>query len=99
MNKILKPTYMFNSVQDISVDFLKKENITAILLDIDNTIITGSCKMTKKVDGWLKDVKKGGIQICILSNTWNFNKVKKLMLKYDINGLPHAQKPKHGYDR
>lgn len=94
MNKILKPTYMFNSVQDISVDFLKKENITAILLDIDNTIITGSCKMTKKVDGWLKDVKKGGIQICILSNTWNFNKVKKLMLKYDINGLPHAQKPK-----
>lgn len=94
MNKNLKPTYMFNSVQDISADFLRNENITAILLDIDNTIITGSCKMTKKVDKWLKEVKKSGIQICILSNTWNFNKVKKLMLKYDINGLPHAQKPK-----
>ncbi len=94
MNKNLKPTYIFNSVQDISADFLRNENITAILLDIDNTIITGSCKMTKKVDKWLKEVKKSGIQICILSNTWNFNKVKKLMLKYDINGLPHAQKPK-----
>ena len=94
MDKNLKPTYMFNSVQDISADFLRNENITAILLDIDNTIITGSCKMTKKVDKWLKEVKKSGIQICILSNTWNFNKVKKLMLKYDINGLPHAQKPK-----
>ena len=94
MDKNLKPTYMFNSVQDISADFLRNENITAILLDIDNTIITGSCKMTKKVDKWLKEVKKSGIQICILSNTWNFNKVKKLMLKYDITGLPHAQKPK-----
>ena len=52
MNKNLKPTYMFNSVQDISADFLRNENITAILLDIDNTIITGSCKMTKKVDKW-----------------------------------------------
>lgn len=94
MNKNLKPTYIFDAVQDISVDFLKKENISAILLDIDNTIITGSYKMTNTVNKWLREVKKSGIQICILSNTWNFNKVKKLMLKYDINGLPRAQKPK-----
>lgn len=94
MNKDLKPTYMFEAVQDISVDFLKKESITAILLDIDNTIITGSFNMTKKVDTWLRSVTKAGIQICILSNTWNFNKVKKLMLKYDINGLPRAKKPR-----
>ncbi len=94
MNKKFKPTYMFDAVQDISVEFLKKENITAVLLDIDNTIITGSYKMSKEVDKWLRSVTKAGIQICILSNTWNFNKVKRLMLKYDINGLPRAQKPK-----
>lgn len=94
MNKNLKPTYMFDAVQDISVEFLQKENITAILLDIDNTIVTRSCNMTKKVDKWLRSVTKAGIQICILSNTWNFNKVKKLMLDYDINGLPRAEKPR-----
>lgn len=93
MKKQLKPDYIFERIEDIPIDFLKRENIEGILLDVDNTIIAGSKPVSLDIQDWIKAVKTSGIQICILSNTWNMRKVKRLMNTFDIYGLHRASKP------
>ena len=41
---MIKPTMAFVSFKDITVEFLKKNNIDAILLDVDNTVSPPSSK-------------------------------------------------------
>lgn len=36
---ILYPKEHFNNVREISLDFLKKNEIKALILDVDNTLI------------------------------------------------------------
>ena len=36
---ILYPKAHFNNVKEISIKFLKKNNIKALILDVDNTLI------------------------------------------------------------
>ena len=36
---ILYPKAHFNNVKEISIEFLKKNNIKALILDVDNTLI------------------------------------------------------------
>ena len=35
---IFKPDYRFNSILDISLEFLSEKGIKALLLDVDNTL-------------------------------------------------------------
>lgn len=93
MTKLTKPTYIFNKIEEIPVELFKRIGIKGVLLDIDNTIMDYTGLVTASIDRWIKEVKKAGVKICIVSNTFNVNKVKTLMLKYDINGLANAKKP------
>ena len=36
---MLKPKAQFDKVTDVTADFLKENNIKAIILDVDNTLI------------------------------------------------------------
>ena len=36
---VLYPNGYFDSVRDISIEYLKKNQITGIILDVDNTLI------------------------------------------------------------
>lgn len=93
MNAKLKPTYIFEKIQDIPVDFFEKENIKGIFLDVDNTILDRTKIIKPEVDEWIKQVQKKGIIICILSNAVSVEKVRRIMKKYDICGLANAGKP------
>ena len=37
---LLKPAFKFNRITDITYDFLAKNNIMGIILDVDNTLST-----------------------------------------------------------
>lgn len=70
---MIKPTMAFVSFKDITVEFLKKNNIDAILLDVDNTVSPPSSKkIYDGVEEWLDGIKKSGIEVIICSN--NFRK-------------------------
>lgn len=70
---MLKPTDAFVSFRDITVDFLKQNNIDAILLDVDNTVSPPSSKkIYDGVQDWLNKIKDSGIEVIICSN--NFKK-------------------------
>ena len=65
----LKPTYYFDCATDISLEFLNKHKIKAILLDLDNTLTTHNNPVPPKSTlEWLDKMKSAGIKMMIVSN-------------------------------
>ncbi len=66
---VFMPTYAFNSVTDISVEFLKRKKIRGLLLDLDNTLTTHDNPVpAEKVADWIAMMKENGIRLIIVSN-------------------------------
>lgn len=89
----LKPTYFYETLEQIPFDLLKKENIKGIIIDVDNTLVDMTSVLSTKRYEWIKNAKKQGFLICILSNTLHESKVRKMMDKLGINGMYFAMKP------
>ena len=60
----------------------------------DDTITKAGAGVEKSAYDWIMEAKKLGYKICILSNTANLRKVKRLMSDLGVNGLGFARKPK-----
>ena len=97
--KIYPDAYLKN-VEQITIDFLKTNNIKALILDIDNTLIDYNKNLSKSVIEWVETLKKEKIKLHILSNTNNKEKVEKVAKKLDIEYSYLAKKPlKKGFLR
>ena len=94
------PKAYFDSVKDINIDFLNNNNIKALILDVDNTILDFDKKIPNGVKEWAEDLKKQNIKLCILSNSNHKEKVKMVA---DILHIPYfyfATKPlKRGFKK
>ena len=88
-----KPTYMIESVEKIPFVLLERDNIKGLIFDVDNTISTMGKGITEASYEWIKEAKELGYKICILSNSVNQRKVKKIMSDLDVMGLCFARKP------
>lgn len=88
-----KPTYMIASVEKIPFVLLERDNIKGLIFDVDNTIATMGKSITEGCYKWIKEAKELGYKICILSNSVNLKKVRKIMNDLDILGLCFAKKP------
>ena len=67
---MLKPNFIFNSFLDITPEFLRDNNIKALLLDVDNTL-TYAHKTKKLRDGaekWFSLMRENDISLIVLSN-------------------------------
>ena len=62
------PDEEFKRVEDINIEFLMKENIKGLILDIDNTISEWKMEPTEDVMAWLDMMKENGIKLCLASN-------------------------------
>lgn len=83
---MLKPHYILNCITDITVGFLKENNITALLLDVDNTmsVAHGNKTLREGLSEWLSKMKENGISLIILSNA----KKERAKRFADSVGLP-----------
>ncbi len=88
-----KPTYMISSVEKIPFVLLERDNIKGLIFDVDNTIATMGKGITEGCHNWIKEAKELGYKICILSNSVNIKKVRKIMTDLDVLGLCFAKKP------
>lgn len=91
--KQFKPTYMIDSVAKIPFVLLERDNIHGIIFDVDNTLTIMGKGITNECYEWIKEAKNLGYRICLLSNSINQRKIKKIMTDLDINGLYFARKP------
>ncbi len=87
------PTFSFDKVEDIPFELFKKERISAVIFDMDNTLVDYKYKYNKKVKEWLKDLKKRDIKVCILSNSPRTNRVKNIGKELSMKYLYNAFKP------
>ena len=67
---LLKPKIKLDKITDISVSLLKKYNISALLLDVDNTMSTHhGMVLTDGLMEWIEQMQKNGIKLMVLSNS------------------------------
>ena len=96
----LYPKEYMKNVTEISLEFLKKNNIKGLILDIDNTLINFDKEILSGVKQWCEQNKNNGIKMCILSNTNKVEKVEKVANQLDLPYLYFAKKPfKKGFLR
>lgn len=65
-----KPHIKLDGITDITVSMLKKRDIKALLLDVDNTMSTHhGTVLTDGLLEWLEEMKQNGIKTMVLSNS------------------------------
>ena len=96
----LFPKKTMNSVLEIDVDFLRENNLKAIFLDVDNTIMDYDGNVLDGVEDWIKYLKDNNIKLCILSNTKKKKKAERISKLLDLPYIYLATKPfKRGFKK
>lgn len=96
----LYPKAYLKNVKQIDIEFLKKNEIKALILDVDNTILDFDKELLEGVEEWCENLKKQGIKFCILSNSNKKEKVKMVAQKLEIPYFYFATKPfKRGFKK
>lgn len=97
---MLYPNEYLESVKDISLELLNKNDIKGLILDVDNTLINLERKMPAGVSEWAKHLKSNGIKMCILSNSNKIEKIESVAKIIDVPYIFFAKKPfKSGFIR
>lgn len=97
---ILYPKAHFNNVREIKIDFLRKNKIKALILDVDNTLIDYDKNLEEATIKWAEKLKEKGIKLYILSNSNKKDKVKTVAEKMNIEYDYFAKKPfKSGFKK
>ncbi len=87
------PNAYFSSVKDITIEFLLKNKIKALILDVDNTLIDYNKNLSQDIVKWAKDLLEQEIKMHILTNTNKEEKVKEVATKLGIPYNLFAKKP------
>ena len=87
------PNAYFKKVEEITIEFLQKNKIKGLILDVDNTLIDYEKKLSDTIKQWVKDIKGQGIKLYILSNTNQKQKVENIANVLDLPYRYFAKKP------
>ena len=87
------PKLYCDKVTDIKTDFLKENNIKALILDVDNTLLDIDRQMVKGLVEWHDKIIKAGIKTIILSNSNKIDKIKKVANALNVEYLYLGLKP------
>lgn len=89
----LYPKAYFEKVSQIDIDFLNRNQIKALILDVDNTLIDFYRNISDETIKWCKQLKEQNIKFCIVSNTNKKDKVEMVANKLEIPYFYFAKKP------
>src|SRR5699024_4237341 len=93
MLESFKPTWMVESIYQITPDQLRENNIKGILTDLDNTLIAWNHpEGTAETVEWIEKMRSEGIPVLILSNNYH-HRVKKVAHLLNVPFVPNALKP------
>ena len=97
---IFYPDGYFNKVSEISLEYLKENNIKGLILDVDNTLIDYYRNISEETINWANNLKENGIKMCILSNSNKKEKVKEVAAKLGLEYSYFGMKPlKRGFKK
>lgn len=88
-----KPDYVFNSIADIPPDFFEREDIKALILDLDNTLTTHNNPVPDDARlEWFNMMKAKGLRMIIVSNN-HLERVKPFADYLGLDFVPDGGKP------
>ena len=88
-----KPTYIFQSINKITTEFLKEKKISALILDLDNTLTTHNNPVPPKSSlEWLDKMKQAGLKLIIVSNN-SGKRVTPFANQLGLDFVPRGYKP------
>ena len=94
LQELLIPKESYESVWDIDLETLKEKNITTLLLDLDNTLLSNKQRnLSIQHLNWLQKCRDNGFQIYLLSNNRSKKRVQRAAKQIECNGIYLAMKP------
>ena len=94
MRSVTRATRYVASVDRIDVCGLKEAGIRCVLVDRDNTLVPRDSKVApSEVMAWLGDLKREGIEVCMVSNNFHTTAVEQSAHDLGIACVHHAMKP------
>ena len=92
--KSLDADIYLRKITDISPDYFEENNINAILIDLDNTIVDPRVDVpSDSIQAWLEELKEKQIQVCFISNRFNKDEEEKLTEILNAKVIVRACKP------
>ncbi|SHM52119.1 hypothetical protein SAMN05660826_01249 [Caldanaerovirga acetigignens] len=93
MLNLFLPDFYVTDIFEIDFDYLKKNNIKAILVDLDNTLVPwNSSEVNDKLIKWIEEGKEKGFKFCIVSNNLA-RRIIEFSKKLGIPAVTGAFKP------
>ncbi len=90
---LFKPTFWLKNVMQIDEEFLRRNKVSALVLDMDNTLsMHGSPAAEKGVPEWLEEMRALGIKMRVVSNNTN-KRVAPLAAKLGLEFTANGAKP------
>lgn len=87
------PDFLIDSVYNIELETLLKNNIKGLILDIDNTLVAMHVKEAdERVVKWIERVRDAGLKACIVSNA-SQTRVVKFNDRLKLFAIHRASKP------
>ncbi len=90
---ILYPKIYKNKVTDITPELLASNNVQALILDVDNTLMDYDRNLISGLDEWKKQMDEAGIKMIIVSNSNKKDKVQQAADFLNISYVFFAVKP------
>ena len=90
---MIYPNEYFDRIEKITIEYLQKNKIKALILDMDNTLINYNKEMPKRVENWAKELKGQGEKLIIVSNSNKKEKLEKVSNLLGIKYIFFAKKP------
>lgn len=88
-----KPTWMVNSIYNVSPQQLKKHGIRAVFSDLDNTLIAwNNPDGTPELRQWMAELKEAGIPLIVISNN-SKQRVAKATQSLNLPFMARSLKP------
>ena len=93
-SSFLMPDYMFSKFDEITPEFLKSIGISALLIDIDNTLAPyEQPDADERIINWFKSLNDAGIKASLISNN-HAPRVERFNATLGLDAYPDSGKPK-----
>ena len=95
MSKFYPKIYL-QSVLQIDKELIEKNNIKALILDVDNTLMDIDRNLIDGLKEWKQSLVDIGVKMMIVSNSNKVDKVQKAANHLEIDYILFAKKPTKG---
>ena len=90
---MIYPNEYLDKIDKITIEYLQKNKIKALILDMDNTLINYKKEMPTHIEKWAKALKGQGVKLIIVSNSNRKEKLEKISKVLGIKYIIFAKKP------